>query len=395
MPIPMRARLLATSAVLGATLIGAAGAAAHEHHHRGRHARRLSSGQFSASVFAQGASISHPTAGGSAAVSKPDDITYLHDRIFVAFQNGVGAQGEASASGNGDSTIVEFSRSGQELAQWDITGKCDGLAADPQTGQLIATVNEDANSSVYLIDPHPGSTPVDYQYSQPLPSAGGTDAVSVYHGTVLISASAPGTTAPAGTTVPQASYPAVYAVWFDANSHTAYVNGLFGDEAPALVANTDSTSFGSLQSLALTDPDSNAVVPAYARRFGGDFMLNSQGDQQQIFYRDPWQPPSVLSLSAAVDDTAWPSGRGGVLYVTDNSADQIIAVTGPFQTGSEIVAVTPCGSNSAPASCPAPGYPADYLGSVDPGTGAISQLALSGPSFAPHGLLFVPGREHR
>jgi hypothetical protein len=52
-----------------------------------------------------------------------------------------------STSGNLSSTVVEFN-SGTVLHQWDITGKCDGLSADPATGQVIATVNEDLHSSL-------------------------------------------------------------------------------------------------------------------------------------------------------------------------------------------------------------------------------------------------------
>ncbi|MDE3132522.1 MAG: hypothetical protein KGL15_00485 [Acidobacteriota bacterium] len=389
----MRTRLLTAASVGAATLFTVAGgAAAHDHHNR-RHGRDAGA-QFSASVFAAGATITHPITGGSEPVSHPDDITYLNGEIFVAFQNGVGAQGQPTGT-TADSTIVAFSRDGSQLAQWDITGKCDGLAADPQTGQLIATVNEDANSSLYVIDPVAGSTPVQYQYNVPLPSDGGTDAISVYHGTVLISASAPGTTAPMGApAAPQASYPAVYRVWLDSSTDTAYIDGLFGDEAPALTANTGAASFGSLTTLGLTDPDSNAVVPRYADRFAGDFMLSSQGDQQQIFYRDPWQPLSVLSLPASADDTAWPSDGDGTLYTTDNAANQIIAVTGPFARGSEIAAVTPCDSNLAPAVCPGPGYPPKYLGAIDPFSGAITPLSVGGTAFAPQGLLFLPDRRH-
>jgi hypothetical protein len=388
---PLRSRLLTAGSVAAVALFTMAGvASAHAHqprHRRGHH----QAGQFNASVFASGAAITHPLAGGGREpISNPDDITSLGDRIFVGFQDGVGPQGEASTSGNLDSTIVEFDRDGHELAQWDVAGKADGVTADAQTGQVIVTVNEDANSSVYLINPQPGSTPVQYQYSVPLPSAGGTDAISVYHGTVLISASAPGTT---GSGAPQAGYPAIYEVWFDQSSHIAYINGLFGDEAPALVANTSSPSYGTFESLGLTDPDSNEVVPDYAQRFAGDFMLTSQGDQEQIYYSSPWQPLAVLSLTASVDDSAWPSDGDDVLYTTDNSANRIIEVTGPFQRGSEIAAVTPCDSNSAPSTCPGPGYPANYLGSIDPRTGAITQLPVSGPSFEPQGMLLLPGRQ--
>lgn len=391
---PIRARLLTAGSVAAATLFISAGtAAAHNHHHNRRQGHDAGA-QFSASVFASGATIMHPIAGGSEAVSNPDDITSLNGDIFVAFQNGVGPQGQPSST-TADSTIVEFNNAGNEVTQWDITGKCDGLTADPETGQLIATVNEDANSSLYLIDPVPGSTPVHYTYNVPLPSDGGTDAISVYHGTLLISASAPGTTAPSGSpAAPQPTYPAVYRVWLDSSTDTAYIDGLFGDEAPALAANTDSASFGSFTTLGLTDPDSNAVVPRYADRFAGDFMLTSQGDQEQIFYSDPWRPLAVLSLPASADDTAWPSNADGTLYTTDNAANQIIAVTGPFERGSEIAAVTPCDSNLAPTVCPGPGYPANYLGAIDPFTGAITPLAVGGTAFAPQGLLFLPDRRH-
>ena len=40
---------------------------------------------------------------------------------------------------------------------------------------------------------------------------------------------------------------------------------------------------GKTVKLALTDPDSNEVVPWAAPRFGGAFMLTSQGDKEQIY----------------------------------------------------------------------------------------------------------------
>ena len=198
-------------------------------------------------------------------------------------------------------------------------GKCDGLTADPLDGRIIATVNEDANSSVYLIDP--SGDAVHYAYNEPLPSKGGTDAITVYQGMVLISASAPGTT---GAAAPSASYPAVYRVVFDDHTRVATIHALFSDEAPATVANTNSSQHGQRVHLALTDPDSNEAVPAYAHRFAGDFMLTSQGDEEQIFLAGTGtahRTLSVLKLSNSVDDTAWTSDSSGALYTTTGSAD--------------------------------------------------------------------------
>ena len=241
----------------------------------------------------------------------------------------MGPQGQASTDGNLDSTIVAFTRSGRAVHQWDVRGKCDGLTADPWTGTVIATVNEDANSSLYAIHPEArrGSQVQHYAYNEPLPHKGGTDAISVYHGRLLISASAPGTT---GAAAPNAAYPAVYTVSLDARTHVATVRPLFGDEAKATVANAG-TSAGKTVSLALTDPDSNEIVPWAAPRFRGDFMLTSQGDQEQIYVRDAGtrrQSLSLLSLSQSVDDTAWAASGHGRLYATDNGGDTVDVVTG-------------------------------------------------------------------
>ena len=83
----------------------------------------------------------------------PDDITRLGDRLLVGFQNGVGSQGEATSDGNTLSTVVELTGSGKVIRQWYVTGKVDGLGADPYRRDVIATVNEDGNSSLYTVAP--------------------------------------------------------------------------------------------------------------------------------------------------------------------------------------------------------------------------------------------------
>src|SRR4029077_1651043 len=134
--------------------------------------------------------------GGTGAVraehlTQPDDIVTLRGNLYVGFQNGVGSQGEPSGSGNLDSTLVEFTPAGSVVNQWDVTGKIDGMGADPASGQVIVTVNEDSKSSLYTVS---GGALTHYTYTPSLlPQRGGTDAVAVYNGKILISASAPGT----------------------------------------------------------------------------------------------------------------------------------------------------------------------------------------------------------
>lgn len=378
----VRLALAACSAVIACAFPAAASA-------HGRHGRDWSGRIFSSRVFASGAGIMHPIPGGQEPISQPDDITYYGGRIYVTFQNGVGPQGQASGSGATSSTIVAFDLDGHPVRTWEVTGHCDGLTADPDLGQIIATVNEDANASIYLLHPHGGQT--HYTLGAPLAHNGGLDAISIYRGTVLISASAPGTT---GTQpAPQPTFPAVYETTFDPQTDIATVTPLFYDEDPATVANVQDPGFGQTVGLALTDPDSNEDVPWYARRFAGDFMLTSQGDEEQIFVANagtPEQHLSVLGLPASVDDTAWPSDPRGMLYTTDGSDDSIYAINGPFRPGQVFVAVTPCDENSAPATCPAPGFPPNYLGRLDPFTGQITPVQLAGPAPQPKGMLFLP-----
>jgi hypothetical protein len=299
----------------------------------------------------------------------------------------VGPQGQASTDGNRDSTIVEFTQSGAVVNQWDIRGKCDGLTANPATGLVVATVNEDANSSLYTINPFTSQI-VHYAYNKPLPHFGGTDDIAFDNGLMLISASAPGTT---GTAAPQPTYPAVYVVTLNRFKRVAFVRALFYGESHATAANGKHA--GHPVKLGLTDPDSNEIVPFVAPRVPGDFMLTSQGDKEQIYVHDPasrHQHLWVLALSQSVDDTAWATSFSGVLFAADTGGDTVDMVTGFFKPGTAFVAVTPCDANNAPSTCPAPGFPANYLGTLNMFSGKITAVSTPGASLEPQGMIFVP-----
>ena len=81
--------------------------------------------------------------------------------------------------------------------------------------------------------------------------------------------------------------------------------------------------------------------------------------------------------------------RHGALYVTDATNNTVDAVTGRFTEGTMYSSVTPCGSNSAPATCPAPGFPANYLATTNLKTGALTPVKLSGPSLITEGMIFI------
>ncbi len=259
---------------------------------------------------------------------------------------------------------------------------------------MIATVNEDAYSALYVIRPNaPASDAVTrYSYSGALPHGGGTDAISIYRKLILISASAPGTN---GSSVPSASDPAVYLVSLDRSTQLATATPLFYDESSSSAANVGETE-GSTTQLMLTDPDSNEVVPRTSSRFAGEFLLTSQGDEEQIYVSSAGtsrQALSVLTLTQSVDDTAWTT-KGGSLFSTDSTNDAVDVVTGTFERSEPMVVATPCGANSAPPDCTSP----NYLATLDPATDTVTQEAVSSAPYTPQGAMaFVRdhGRDQR
>lgn len=317
------------------------------------------------------------------ALSDPDDITAVGGNLYTGFQNGVGPQGQAAPDGNLDSTVVEFTPSGSVVKQWDVRGRVDGLGTDTATGQVIATANEDANSSLYAISPS-ASAATHYAYNKPLPHDGGTDSVVSYGGRLLISASAPGTTGKA-----PASAPAVYAVTLDSATRTADVASFFPDDAPVTAVNGPHA--GKKITLALTDPDSSEVVPAGSPSFAGDFMLDGQADQELVFAGRSGVsgPLSALKIPQSVDDSAWATSASGTLFTSDQTSDTIDAITGPFTPGTVYSAVTPCDEANAPSTCPAPGFPANSLGTLNLKTGALARVSLSA-TVNPQGMIFIP-----
>ena len=120
-------------------------------------------------------------------------------------------------------------------------------------------------------------------------------------------------------------------------------------------------------------------------------MLDSQGDRELIFdHFTGWhQSLTALHLPASIDDSAWATVRHGALYVTDATDDTVDTVTGTFTTGTMFASVTPCDASSAPAVCPGPGFPANYLATVSMRTGALTPVALTGPVLRTKGMIFV------
>jgi hypothetical protein len=300
--------------------------------------------------------------------TRPDDLGTMNGHVFVGYQNGVGPKGEPSPSGGTTSTIVEYRMDGTVVQSWSVTGKCDGLTADAANNRVLLTVNEDGNTSMYVIHPSAvaAAQVVHLTYTPDLATvagAGGTDGIIVQNGNVYTTGSAPTTT----------GAPAIYQIGINESSGTASLTGLFADNATA-------TGPNGPVALALTDPDSANVVPASSPLYGGDIMFSSQGDSQLLFVHDPGaasQSITQLPVGTQVNDVEWATASQGTLYVTDNKGNAIDTITSTFPTGTVFVAA-PSGSGVQ-----------GFVGTLDLTTGTITPIATGFGS--PQGLLFVPG----
>jgi hypothetical protein len=312
----------------------------------------------------------------------PDDITMLavagvdggRAMIWVAFQNGINADGTPGTPGGPiQSTVAGYDpSSGSLILTVQVLGKVDGLTADPAMGALIATVNEDANSRFNLIYPAIGAVAT-YAYS-PSPEVngnGGTDSIAVLGNQIYVSHSNPNDT----------TQPTDYRVMLDTSTpvYTAKLTPVFYDDSKATNALT-----GARVQMALTDPDTNYIMPLESPRFAGQLATISQADGELVFATSLMQNPkievvpltdNVLGNKPPIDGLAVATANRGTLYVVDNGANSIIALdTAGWRAGTVFVGEP--NDNSNP-----------LIGVLNLSNGVITPLSNSFQD--PKGILFV------
>ena len=313
-----------------------------------------------------------------AGLQQPDDITMLNQHLYVSYQNHIQGDGLPGKTGGPvDSGIVEYSLSGKMINKWMIKGHCDGLQADPKNNRLIATVNEDNNSSLYLISPNAASgkqvqhetyavNPAVLMAPSPKFATGGTDGIVVKGGQYYISASSP-----AAGTNGMFKQPAMF---------HAVIKGAKVVLSTALPANAMAKNAvtGLMTKLNISDPDSSFLVPAQASMFANDVAMISQNDAEVIFMQNigtSQQTQTVVPLGTNLNDLAWITSTHGTLYMTDSVAGKIYKITGNFTKGT-VLATSPHDAGVGP-----------FLGQVDLTTGIVKPIGIGYGN--PQGMIFV------
>ena len=308
----------------------------------------------STSIFAVGSDVNG---------TQPDSVTTDGSGdTFIEYGNGADSTGKLPNGGS--STIVEYDRIGRIEHSYAIPGEADGLKYDPATGKVWALHNQDANSSLYLIDPKSQTVSGPLTYAAPYVyganSARGYDDVAFSNGQVFLSYTNP---VNVGDSVVQ--------ILDNGNTPSGPLTTTsilrLGDTG------TNLTTGAVNQALPVADPDSLKALP------GGTLMLTSDHDAGLTFIHDPGttaQTESFVQLPAGnsgLDDAIIPTSASGMFTIANGGANDVLKVNVTGLNTSDIYLAL--GSENAVVQ-------------IDPKTGAITPV-ITGLN-SPHGMMFVP-----
>jgi hypothetical protein len=284
----------------------------------------------------------------------PDSITATNSSIYVGFGNG----GEPGGGSAVPSTIIKYDFNGNIQTIGYVNGHNDGLKINPQTGDLWALQNEDANANLVILDAGTLATKKKY-FIGTGPHGGGYDDIVFLNGNVYFSASNPQHN--------PNNEPAITQFTTSGNSFTL---------TPVLYGNASAIDIptGQQVTLNLQDPDSMTF------NFGGDIVLDSQGDGELVVVRNPGTNQKVFRVlltvngqPTTIDDTVYPTSSAGFLLVADTGGDTVYKITAPFfEPGSAYSASDSDG----------------FVGLLNFNSGVLTPVVTG--MVSPHGMDYVP-----
>ncbi len=312
----------------------------------------------SLSLFASGAAVG---------ATGPDSVTAGNGSVWIEYGNTADSTGAG-----GSSTIVQYNAANGALqSQYTISGLVDGLKIDPNTGLVWALQNNDANSTLSLINPttHTVSAPLSYgppyQYTTPGPLARGYDDVAFDGSKVFLSYTNPNT--PSDPVVQQLNQ---------------------GHNPAGTLSTTDILTNG--QTGTNSDTDSLKTGP------GGELVLTSEGDgpgsgsdgvitlisnpgtaSQGV--QDVVVSDGMGNNASGMDDVLFPSATSGDLFFTDGANNDVYeAVVSGLDPNTPIASIAGFGE----------------LGLVDLSSGVATPFITGadvpgGVLSSPHGIDFI------
>lgn len=308
-------------------------------------------------VAAQGPLTLKPTmfATAPAGASEPDSITVGAGSVWVSYAGGTSADGKEPT---GNSTVVRYSMTGAVQHTYSIKGSVDGLKFNPTDGTIWALQNQDANSSLSVINPATDGVAA-MSYADVSQTQGYDDVV--FRGKdIFLSYTNPAK--PGDVTVRKVV----------AGTSPIQVTPIITAGTPGMnlvsgaakmvpkVADPDSLKLAPNGDLVQTSGDRNALV----------FIANPGEASQKVSYL-PLTGPHHVKVTG-LDDSMFVTAASGRLFITETGANRVMVA--------DLTGVTPGSLLANVGSLKA-------LGLIDMKTGVVTPVAsgLSGP----HGLAFA------
>jgi hypothetical protein len=313
--------------------------------------------------------------GGPVGASSPDSVTFGNNSLWVEYGNGA-----SSTGGSGSSTIVQYSLAGSALHTYSIPGSVDGLKYNPNTGQVWALQNQDANSTLTIINPATQTTST-FAYGPLYNSMSGSRGLDdvVFSGSQIFMS----VTNPASGTDPVIV------------QLTNLVSPLLQSAILTSGAIGTNRATGLQGTIPATDTDSLKSGP------NGSLILTGEADHSLMFVNNPGQASQSVSFlnlvtatgstTGAPDDALFPTAAQGTFYVADTGANVIYAITAAGlvpntslygDVGNAFSSVDPTTGVVTPIFTGMTPHGMDFVASPEPG--ALGLCAI--------GLLFVVGR---
>jgi predicted secreted protein len=304
-------------------------------------------------------------------VSGLDSITIAGNYVFVEYGNNVDSTGAVP----GQSTIIQYDKSGNFVHSYAIEGSVDGLKYNPDTGMVWALQNQDGRSSLSLIDPKTQQVTAHFDYANTSTTRGYDDVVFDGKNVYL------SYTNPTG------------------NGDPTIVKLLNGpDPKPGQLLQTTpvlldgamgyDTVTGKMELVPQTDPDSLKLAA------NGDLIFTSAADGSIIDIQNPGTSKQAIAFTpiqgiptasignAGLDDVIKPTATSGTFLISDATDGRVLSV--------HMSGLDPNAYYASVASLGA-------FGQVDENTGAFTALvsASDAPGFtfgSPHGVAFIPDK---
>jgi len=304
-------------------------------------------------------------------VSGLDSIAVAGNYVFVEYGNNVDSTGAIP----GQSTIIQYDKSGNFVHAYAIEGSVDGLKYNPDTGMVWALQNQDGRASLSLIDPKTQQVTAHFDYANTSTTRGYDDVV--FDGkNVFLSY-----TNPTG------------------NGDPTIVKLLNGpDPKPGQLLQTTpvlldgamgyDTVTGKMELVPQTDPDSLKLAA------NGDLIFSSAADGSIIDIQNPGTSKQAIAFTpiqgipttsignAGLDDVIKPTATSGTFLISDATDGRVLSV--------HMSGLDPNAYYASVASLGA-------FGQVDENTGRFTALvsASDAPGFtfgSPHGVAFIPDK---